>query len=197
VHNGFSAIRNYTRYGIELVNQPIVPPATDDIVFRVYKHPDDLRETARADLDAFRDHWGFSEPPFEAMVQEMEHEILEDDYINTDLWHLAVDSQTNRIVGVVLNRLQAYDQPDKGYIMTLAVLREYRQKGIATSLLYRSFLSFWERGIQGVSLHVDSDSLTGATRLYERAGMTPEYRNTRYQKILREGISVITTALET
>jgi hypothetical protein len=41
-------------------------------------------------------------------------------------------------------------------------------------MLRRAFAEFYLRGRRKVALAVDSQSLTGATRLYERAGMRVE-----------------------
>jgi mycothiol synthase len=53
----------------------------------------------------------------------------------------------------------------------LGVLREWRNQGIGTALLYHTFGVFYGRGFHKVKLSVDSSSLTNAPRLYERAGM--------------------------
>ena len=42
---------------------------------------------------------------------------------------------------------------------------------------WRVFRTLLDRGKRGCDLHVDSDSLTGATRLYERVGMTAHPRS--------------------
>lgn len=42
---------------------------------------------------------------------------------------------------------------------------------------------------------VDGQSLTGATRLYEKAGMHPVYKETLYEKELRPGVELATQAL--
>jgi hypothetical protein len=39
------------------------------------------------------------------------------------------------------------------------------------ALLLRSFAEFYQRGMHKVGLNVDAESLTGANRVYERAGM--------------------------
>jgi mycothiol synthase len=41
------------------------------------------------------------------------------------------------------------------------------------------------RGCRGVALEVDTDSVTGATRLYERLGMVAEPRFSQWEKELR------------
>lgn len=44
------------------------------------------------------------------------------------------------------------------------------------ALLYRSFGEFYQRGIFKCGLSVDAANSSGATRLYERAGMHPNNR---------------------
>jgi ribosomal protein S18 acetylase RimI-like enzyme len=51
-------------------------------------------------------------------------------------------------------------------------------------LLHLAFAAFWRRGERTVALSVDSDNLTGATRLYERAGMEVEFEVGIYRKEL-------------
>jgi len=54
-------------------------------------------------------------------------------------------------------------------------------------LLFGIFRRLRERGIRRVSLVVDAESPTGATRLYERAGMHAEKSYAVYRKGLRWG----------
>jgi ribosomal protein S18 acetylase RimI-like enzyme len=64
-----------------------------------------------------------------------------------------------------------------GYVALLGVRRAWRRQGLGEALLLRSFQNFRERGWTRGTLGVDASSKTGATRLYERAGMTV-YRDT-------------------
>ena len=52
----------------------------------------------------------------------------------------------------------------------LGVRRPWRKRGLGLALLLHSFSAFHRRGQRRVSLGVDAGSLTGALRLYERAG---------------------------
>ncbi len=52
------------------------------------------------------------------------------------------------------------------------------------ALLQRSFAEFRARGGEQAKLVVDSENLTGATRLYERAGMRISRQYDRYEKVL-------------
>ncbi len=81
----------------------------------------------------------------------------------------------------------AEEDPSRGYVAALGTRRPYRGKGIASALLRHVFRTLLERGKRGCDLHVDSDSLTGATRLYERVGMTAHPRFATWEKELRPG----------
>ena len=74
--------------------------------------------------------------------------------------------------------------------------RRYIPERIKGKELYHSFGEFYRRGVHKVSLGVDSQSLTGATRLYERAGMHIELSYDAYEKELRPGVDLSTQTLE-
>jgi ribosomal protein S18 acetylase RimI-like enzyme len=60
------------------------------------------------------------------------------------------------------------------------------------ALLQHSFAEFYRRGMRRVGLGVDAQNLTGALRLYERAGMhsDPARQHCIYEKELRPGIDL-------
>jgi len=60
----------------------------------------------------------------------------------------------------------------RGQISALAVRDAWRRRGIAQALLRAAFVKFRDRGVVSVRLNVDRDNMTGATHLYERAGMS-------------------------
>ena len=62
--------------------------------------------------------------------------------------------------------------------------REARGRGIGEALLRRSFVKFYELGKLGAQLVVDSESSTGANRLYERVGMTAQPRFANWDRAL-------------
>ena len=67
---------------------------------------------------------------------------------------------------------------------------------MSTSLLYHAFGEFYRRGQAGAILGVDAGSLTGATRLYEKAGMQVAFRHTIFEKELRPGKDLSTQSIE-
>ena len=76
---------------------------------------------------------------------------------------------------------------DWGWIGTLAVRSRWRRRGLGLALLQESFRRFSLRGETVAALGVDSENPTGATRLYERAGMGALWQADVWQKELRGG----------
>ena len=60
----------------------------------------------------------------------------------------------------------------------------WRRRRLALALLLHSFRELRGRGRKRVTLGVDAENTTGATRLYERVGMTVILRDDAYEKVL-------------
>ena len=71
-----------------------------------------------------------------------------------------------------------------------------KHHGLGLALLHHAFGEFYRRGTYKVGLGVDSQNLTGATRLYERAGMHIARQYIGYEKELRTGVELSTQAIE-
>ena len=67
--------------------------------------------------------------------------------------------------------------------------------GLGLALLHHTFREFYKRGKERVGLGVDATSLTGATRLYERAGMHVQKTFHNYELELRPGTELGTEVL--
>ncbi len=93
----------------------------------------------------------------------------------------------DRLAGVLLSRPASVQEPALGYVNELGVRREHRRRGIGEALLRTCFRRLHEHGSRGALLHVDSQSITGADRLYERAGMTATPQFSRWEKELVPG----------
>ena len=74
---------------------------------------------------------------------------------------------------------------DWGWIGMLGVREEWRRQGLGLALLRESFRRFRATGETTVALGVDVENPTGATRLYERAGMTVLWQANVWEKELR------------
>ena len=62
---------------------------------------------------------------------------------------------------------------DGGFVHGLFTRRPWRKQGVGTALLGDAFRRFWARGERSVGLGVDTESATGAFRLYKRPGWCP------------------------
>jgi mycothiol synthase len=74
-----------------------------------------------------------------------------------------------------------------GWIDLLGVREPWRNRGLGRALLFHVFAAFLQRGTARVGLGVDAANPTGATRLYEEAGMTVTQQYATYGKELRSG----------
>jgi ribosomal protein S18 acetylase RimI-like enzyme len=110
--------------------------------------------------DAFRDLWGRPRNTFESFVRETEKESFD-----PSLWFLAVEG--DEIAGVTLCKTLA----NEGWVAVVGVRRPWRKRGLALALLRHAFAEYHRRGVRKVLLSVDAESITGAPRLYGRAGM--------------------------
>ncbi len=149
----------------------------------------DARAIHEAVEDAFSDHYGFVRQPFEEWL----HFTTRFVEAEPDLWFLALDGQD--IVATALCSSKRPAEPDLGWVSTLGVRRPWRRRGLALALLRHAFRVLADRGVPRVGLGVDSQSLTGATALYEKAGMRVVREGYEYERVVREGRDLRTTEL--
>ncbi len=190
---GMHLIRQNYRMRIDF-DKPIIEPTwPQGITLRPYHHAEDGEAVYRAHDEAFRDHWGYIETRFDKGYEIWQHFLIRQDHFDPSLWFIAVDG--DEIAGVALCKLEANDDAEIGWIDELGVRRPWRRKGLALALLQHAFAEFRRRGKRGVGLGVDAYSLTGATRLYERAGMYIERNLLTYALELRPGRELATETI--
>ena len=102
-----------------------------------------------------------------------------------ETWFLA--KMDGALVGFSLCDAVVPEDENIAWLLSLGVKREARRQGIALGLLHYTFNEFYRRGKTGVIVGVDTQSLTNALRLYERAGMVPYQRFDEPEKELRPG----------
>jgi mycothiol synthase len=181
---GYHYVRSFYHMLIELDDLVPEPKFPEGITIRTVNPETDLEAAYRADQDAFRDHFGFVEEPFEEGLKRFQHHWLNEE-MDTSLLFLAMDG--DKIAGFNLCRPKADDDPEMGWVGSLGVLRPWRKRGIGLALLRHSFNEFYRRGKRKVGLGVDAQNLTGALRLYENAGMHVYQAFDQYEKELRPG----------
>lgn len=146
--------------------------------------PEHYRLIWEASNEAFRDHWGYSPEP-----EEYYQEWLEDPVIFTpELWQIAWDTATNEVAGQVRTFIDDLENEKynrrRGYTEFISVRRPYRKRGLARALIAESLRALKARGMSESALFVDSENISGATRLYEECGFRTVDRLTSYRKPL-------------
>jgi ribosomal protein S18 acetylase RimI-like enzyme len=177
---------------------PPVPALPEEIAIRTFGALPGTREERllallHTERGIFQDHWGYVEHPFDQEYQDWIHVIDHDPDHDPALWFLAMEG--DEIAGVALCTPKMAEDPDMAYVESLGVRRPWRRQGIALALLHHAFGAFYRRGQRKVALDVDAGSLTGATRLYEKAGMHVVRQSASYEKELRPGKDLSTQAI--
>ncbi|MGH2723797.1 MAG: GNAT family N-acetyltransferase [Actinomycetota bacterium] len=176
---GLRPVRHFWHMQIDLAG-PFEPgPAPEGIEITGIEPHDDLGPVHAVLNEAFADHWGHHQEPFDRWVEEQTRSPSYD----PTLWLLA--SEGGKPVGT----LTAAVLGDRGWVDHLGVLTPYRGRGTGAALLHRSFAMFADRGLQRVLLNVDAENPTGATALYERVGMRVVKRWDLWQRSLPPGTS--------
>lgn len=192
-NTGMRIIRNFLYMRVDLSKPIPGPQLPRGITLHTYKDYPDLKAFYRTIDEAFHDHWGHIPLPEEHGLQQWRKNMLDDPEFDPTLWFLAIDGE-NAAAAALCNPT-TFSEQDTGYVMDLGVKRQWRKKGLALALLYHIFTEFHKRGRTYVALDVDAQSLTGATRLYEKAGMVALRNSILYEKELRAGRDLGTQTL--
>jgi len=178
---------------IDLQGQPEPARWPDGVQLKPFDRDRDTEAVYRAEDEAFEDHWGHIPESFEVGFERWSHQSFYETAYDPGLWFIAWDG--DQIAGLARGRPKADHDPEMGWIRTLSVRRPWRRKGLALALLQHSFGEFWRRGIQKAGLGVDGLNPTGATRLYEKAGMKVDLQWDSYIKELRPGRELMNLGL--
>ena len=189
---GFTHNRTGLRMVIDLKDPPVPPVWPEGIQVRSMIQGEDVRQLTQAVYDAFSDHWGFVPEPFEAYLERWQHLMDHKPDLDPTLWFMALEGEA--VAGMSLCYKKSFDDPEMGWVGTLGVCRPWRRRGLGLALLQHSFGELYRQGKRKVGLGVDAESLTGATRLYLKAGMQPDPNSTYlfFEKELRPGIELTT-----
>lgn len=188
----FKLVRHYHRMLIELEQAP-QRPEPNSFHIRAMAYPQEFGKAVHAIQDGFRDHWGYIERDEGESLAHWQHYVDNDPFFDPSLWFFAFDG--DELAGFSYCKTGISEDPELGWVSQLAVLRPYRRRGLGLSLLQHAFYELYQRGRRKVALGVDAANLTGATRLYERAGMHVVRQYDTYHKELRPGKDLSTQEL--
>jgi mycothiol synthase len=158
---GYREARHYYQMRIDLDHTPDPPQWPEGIAPATFR-PEDARAFHETLQEAFAEEWGFHPLSFE----EWKRKRLEAPETDVSLWFVA--RAGNELAGV----LRGDPKGDGGgWVGAVGVRKDWRKRGVGLALLRQAFVEFHRRGEPHVGLGVDAQNPTGATRLYERAGM--------------------------
>ena len=170
--------------------EPVFPPG---ITIGSLDMETQFKDLVQALDEMFQDHWGIVKRSPEENSKSLVQWIKSVPDFDPALWFLAMDG--DEIAGSSLCLLTAVESPDMGYVENVGVIRRWRRQGVALGLLHYCFRELYSRGKRQARLGVDAQSLTGATRLYEKAGMRVHRQDVSYEKELRPGKELRTESL--
>ena len=172
--SGYREVRRFYRMLVEHDAEPPEPEWPEG--FRVDTLEPGEERAFKAALDeAFAEEWNFVPQPFEEWA---ERRINVPDFDPT-LWFVV--READEIAAVLRG------DPERGgagWVGALGVRPGWRRRGLGLGLLRHAFAEFYRRGLSRVGLGVDAENPTGATRLYERAGMHITYEAVAFEKEL-------------
>jgi GNAT superfamily N-acetyltransferase len=172
--SGYLEVRRFYRMYVEHEAEPSAPDWPKGFRVGTFE-AGDARAFHAALNDAFAEEWNFAPQPFEQWAARRI------DVPDFDPTRWFVVRERNEIAAVLRG------DPERGgaaWVGALGVRPEWRKRGLGLALLRHAFAEFYRRGQPRVGLGVDAQNSSGATRLYERAGMHVTYEAVAFEKEL-------------
>jgi len=143
---------------------------------------EDVRTIWEADIEAFRDHWGYVEQT-EANYQR----FLAFPYNDYALWKIAWDDEG--VAGQVKSFIDTAQNEEhgraRGWTEAISTARRWRRRGVAKALIIESIRELAARGMTEVALGVHTENPNGAYELYSSLGYDVVKTWTTYRRPLR------------
>jgi mycothiol synthase len=143
---------------------------------------DQMRTIWDADMEAFKDHWGFVEPS-----EERYQQFLGFAYNDPTLWKIAWDDQgvAGQVKSFINNAQNEEHGRKRGWTEAISTSRRWRRRGVAKALIVESIRELAKRGMTEVALAVHTENPNGAYDLYLGLGYEVVATWTTYRKPLR------------
>ena len=170
------------RFGASLLRPDLenIPdlPLPDGVEVRPVT-PEMLRSIFDAHWEAFRGDWDFTE-----MAEGDYQQFLDDPLRDESMWKIAWFGDT--VVGQVKSFVNAEENAEMGYLRGyteyISTHADWRNKGIAGSLLASSLRELKSRGMTEAALGADTENPGGAFQLYTKMGFELRSYEAAYAK---------------
>jgi len=172
---GYTEIRRFWQMRIELAEPPVAAQWPEGLTGTTFD-PADAEAFWGAYEDAFADHWQHEREPFETWRGA---NVDRDDF-SPGLWTVVRDGEE-----IVAGTICLPERNGVAWLSRLFTRRAWRRRGIGDALLADAFGKFWADGRRTIGLGVDAQNETGATHLYERAGMHVAWGAAVFEKEVR------------
>ena len=160
--SGYRAERRHFHMQIDFDGPPPAPVLPPGFTCTTFDATRDARAFYDAMCEAFVGQWGFRTLPFDEWLQMR----VEAPDFDPAIWFVVRDG--DEVAGVLRGDAKRWGG---GWVAMLGIRPHWQRRGIGSALLATAFETFYERGEPHVGLGVDTQNPTGATRVYERAGM--------------------------
>jgi ribosomal protein S18 acetylase RimI-like enzyme len=181
---GMREVRQW--FGMERsLDTPIAEPGeVAGLTLRPYSMPQDDAPSFEAAVAAFADHYGFER---EHWASEW-HDWNSRPQSRLDLsWVAEIDREPGKLAGVVIcyewqtpSAENGLDRPEC-LITSVATVREWRGKGVASNLLLHTLHTLKDAGFGSAILNVDGESTTRANHVYESVGFQVDRCTLQYE----------------
>lgn len=173
---GYRIVRHFYRMAIELDAPSPAPEWPEGLRVSTYDSRE-ARAFHAALEEAFEDEWDHEPESFD----DWRRRRLAAPTVDPTLWFAVKEGDEIAATAVC--------DPDRfgmGWVGAISVRKRWRRRGLGLALLRHCFLELYGRGKRVIGLGVDAENPTGATRLYERAGMHVVWRGALFEKELAD-----------
>jgi mycothiol synthase len=176
---GFMAERHFFRMSAPLGDDLPEPTIADGFRIRPLEGEAEAEAWIATHNAGFADHY---DPPAFSLDDKRTQMRAPGYFPAADL--VLVDS-ADRFIGIGHNRIERLDAGvDKGWVQYVAVLPEYRKRGLGRALLLASMQALKAAGFNKAHLSADSENQSGALQLYTSAGFSIDNRMIVYMRAI-------------
>lgn len=141
--------------------------------------PDQVRHIWEEHWEAFRHEWDFREPTEDDIDGQ-----LAEPHLDPSLWKIAWAG--DQVVGQVKSFINVEENAERGYLRGyteyISTHKDWRNRGIAGTLLAMSLRELKHRGMTEAALGVDTNNPGGAFQLYTSLGFELQHYEAVYTK---------------